>query len=51
LAAGEDIDYDGASGPITFDANGDPTEAFVGIYQFGNTNKNVGVEVLFGSLE
>ena len=51
LAAGEDIDYDGASGPITFDANGDPTEAFVGIYQFGSTNKNAGVEVLFGNLE
>ena len=51
LAAGEDIDYDGASGPITFDANGDPTEAYVGIYQFGNTNKNAGVDVLFGTLE
>jgi branched-chain amino acid transport system substrate-binding protein len=51
LAAGEDIDYDGASGPITFDANGDPTEAFVGIYQFGSTNNNAGVEVLFGTLE
>lgn len=50
LAAGSDIDYDGASGPITFDANGDPSEAFVGIYQFGTTNKPAGIEVLFGDL-
>lgn len=35
---GEDIDYDGISGPITFDANGDPTEAFIGIYEFDENN-------------
>lgn len=32
-------DYDGASGPITFDENGDPTEATIGIFQFGADNK------------
>ena len=51
LAAGEDIDYDGRSGPITFDENGDPTEAYVGIYQFGKTNNYAPLEVEFGQLD
>jgi branched-chain amino acid transport system substrate-binding protein len=33
------VDYDGYSGPITFDENGDPTEATIGIYQYGADNK------------
>jgi branched-chain amino acid transport system substrate-binding protein len=33
-------DYDGYSGPITFDENGDPTEATIGIFQFGADNMN-----------
>ncbi len=32
------VDYDGPSGPITFDENGDPTEATIGIYQYGADN-------------
>ncbi|MGO4691401.1 ABC transporter substrate-binding protein [Glaciibacter sp. 2TAF33] len=39
LKKGEQIDYDGYSGPITFDKNGDPTEATIGVYQFGADNK------------
>ncbi len=37
------VDYDGYSGPITFDENGDPTEATIGIYQYGpdNTYKRI----------
>ncbi len=31
-------DYDGYSGPVTFDENGDPTEATIGIYQYGADN-------------
>ena len=31
-------DYDGVSGPITFDAAGDPTEAEIGIYIYGDDN-------------
>jgi branched-chain amino acid transport system substrate-binding protein len=50
LAAGEDIDYDGRSGPITFDKNGDPTEAYVGIYQYGKDNTYAPLEVEFGKL-
>jgi branched-chain amino acid transport system substrate-binding protein len=36
---GGTVDYDGNSGPITFDENGDPTEATVGIFQYGADNK------------
>ena len=41
LAAGEQVDYDGFSGPITFDEKGDPTEATIGIYQYADDNKYV----------
>ncbi|WP_312178857.1 ABC transporter substrate-binding protein [Arthrobacter sp.] len=41
LRGGGDIDYDGYSGPVSFDENGDPTEAFIGIYQFDADNKPV----------
>ncbi|TAJ47514.1 MAG: amino acid ABC transporter substrate-binding protein [Herbiconiux sp.] len=50
LAAGTDIDYDGVSGPITFDDNGDPTEAYIGIYQYGQDNNYAPLNVEFGSL-
>jgi len=39
LANGDPIDYDGYSGPVTFDENGDPTEATIGIYEYGADNK------------
>jgi branched-chain amino acid transport system substrate-binding protein len=39
LAEGQQIDWDGPSGPITLDENGDPTEATIGIYEFGDDNK------------
>jgi branched-chain amino acid transport system substrate-binding protein len=43
LDAGTDIDYDGVSGPIEFNEAGDPSQATIGIYQYGpdNTYKNV----------
>jgi len=50
ITDGEDIDYDGPSGPITFDDNGDPTEAFIGIYQYGADNRYVPLNAEFGSL-
>jgi branched-chain amino acid transport system substrate-binding protein len=31
---GETVDYDGNSGPVTFDEVGDPTEATMGVYQY-----------------
>lgn len=44
LKEGKQIDYDGPSGPVTFDENGDPTEATIGIMQYGadNTYKRIG---------
>ena len=38
IASGEDIDYDGVSGPIEFDDFGDPTSASIGIYQYDDVN-------------
>ena len=35
---GTAINYDGVSSKITFDENGDPTEAVIGIYQYGADN-------------
>lgn len=34
IADGTDIDYDGVSGPIEFDNNGDPTVATMGVYEY-----------------
>ena len=39
LAEGQQIDYDGHSGPVTFDEHGDPTEATIGIFQYLDDNK------------
>ena len=38
LAEGQQIDWDGPSGPIGLDENGDPTEATIGIYQYADDN-------------
>lgn len=38
LEAGDDIDYDGVSGPVEFTDAGDPSEATIGIYKY--TPKN-----------
>ena len=38
LDQGEDIDYDGQSGPIELDSFGDPTAASIGIYQYDAEN-------------
>ncbi|AWB87142.1 ABC transporter substrate-binding protein [Mycetocola zhujimingii] len=38
LNEGETIDYDGNSGPVTFDENGDPTEATIGVFQYLEDN-------------
>jgi branched-chain amino acid transport system substrate-binding protein len=50
LADGEDIDYDGLSGPISWDENGDPTEASVSIYKYGPGNVTSFEETVDGSL-
>lgn len=40
LKAGKDIDYDGASGPIEWDANGNPSKAYMGVYKFDAKGAN-----------
>ena len=39
LNAGKTINYEGQSGPINLDANGDPSRAAMGVYVFGPDNK------------
>ncbi|MCW3492306.1 ABC transporter substrate-binding protein [Microbacterium sp. SSM24] len=40
ILGGGVADYDGHSGPVTFDENGDPTEATIGVFQYGPDNLN-----------
>ncbi|KQQ22570.1 branched-chain amino acid ABC transporter substrate-binding protein [Rathayibacter sp. Leaf299] len=51
LADDEDIDYNGLSGPISFDENGDPSEASVSIYKYSEGNVTSFEETVDGSLE
>jgi branched-chain amino acid transport system substrate-binding protein len=50
LKAGKDIDYDGYSGPVEFNEKGDPTEADIGIYQYGKDNTYTYVESKHGKI-
>jgi len=45
ILGGGTADYDGFSGPITFDDNGDPTEATVGVFQYGADNLNKRIDL------
>ena len=38
LAEGSQVDFDGYSGPVTFDEVGDPTEATIGIFEYAADN-------------
>ncbi len=51
IKAGKDIDFEGVSGPISFDDNGDPTEAYVGTYIYGDDNKNTPQEAVYGKID
>ena len=50
LADGTDIDYDGKSGPVEFSEAGDPTQATIGVYQYGADNKYTNLEYVPGTL-
>jgi len=50
LEAGEDIDYDGVSGPIELGETGSPTAASIGIYQYGADNKITPVKYIAGEI-
>jgi branched-chain amino acid transport system substrate-binding protein len=43
IAEGTDIDYDGISGPIEFDQNGDPSIATMGVYLYTANDKSEAV--------
>ncbi|GAB3230396.1 ABC transporter substrate-binding protein [Glycomyces halotolerans] len=51
LDAGEDIDYQGQSGPIEFSPEGDVTAATIGIYQYKADNTYENIDYLFQELE
>lgn len=50
IREGKDADYDGQSGPVTFSDAGDPTEAYIGIYEYQDDNKYKAVKEEFGKL-
>ncbi|WP_426998593.1 ABC transporter substrate-binding protein [Pseudarthrobacter sp. N5] len=50
LRNGKDIDYDGQSGPVTFSDAGDPTEAYIGIYEYQDDNTYKPLKEEFGKL-
>jgi branched-chain amino acid transport system substrate-binding protein len=46
----KDIDFDGVSGPVEFNDKGDPSEAVIGIYQYGADNMYTFVEAKSGKI-
>jgi branched-chain amino acid transport system substrate-binding protein len=52
LEAGEDIDYDGVTGPISWATatGGDPTEATIGIFEYGADNTTTRIDEQVGQL-
>ncbi|MGJ7442659.1 ABC transporter substrate-binding protein [Aquipuribacter sp. MA13-6] len=50
LEAGEDIDYDGVSGPIEMSDQGDPQEATIGIFEYDAENNISRVDSLSGTI-
>ena len=50
LDEGKDIDFDGQSGPIEFDANGDPSKATMGVYEYGENNKYEAIDFIEGDV-
>ena len=48
---GEDIDYDGISGPVDFTDDGDPGRAEIGIFQYGADNTYSRIKTVSGTME
>jgi branched-chain amino acid transport system substrate-binding protein len=51
LDDGKDIQYKGQAGVGPFNADNDPSSAFIGVYKYGNDNKNVWVKAVEGSVK
>ena len=50
LKAGKSIHYQGLSGPISFQDNGDPGQAYISIYKYNADNSNTFESSQFGDL-
>ncbi|MGH3330164.1 MAG: ABC transporter substrate-binding protein, partial [Nocardioidaceae bacterium] len=50
LQDGEDIDYDGVSGPIEFNDTGSPSAATIGIYEYDKKNNYKSVDYIEGQI-
>jgi branched-chain amino acid transport system substrate-binding protein len=50
LEDGEDIDYDGVSGPIDFNDTGSPSAATIGIFEYGKDNTYSNVKYVTGQV-
>ena len=50
IAGGEDIDYDGVSGPIELGETGSPTSASIGIYEYDAENKISPIDYISGDI-
>ncbi|MGI9085968.1 MAG: ABC transporter substrate-binding protein [Aeromicrobium sp.] len=50
LADGQDIDYDGVSGPIEMGDTGSPTSASIGIYEYDGKNKIAPIKYISGQI-
>jgi branched-chain amino acid transport system substrate-binding protein len=48
---GKDIQYTGQAGVGPFNADNDPSSAFIGVYKFGADNKNVWVKAVEGAVK
>jgi ABC-type branched-subunit amino acid transport system substrate-binding protein len=51
LEQGEDIDYDGVSGPVDMLDNGSPSKATIGIFEYDNNNNNHNIDYITGVIE
>lgn len=50
IKSGENIDYEGLSGPITFDKAGDTAQAYISIYKYSSATDNSFESSQFGDL-
>jgi branched-chain amino acid transport system substrate-binding protein len=50
LEAGDDIDYDGVSGPIDFNDTGSPSKATIGIFQYTPDNTFENLDYITGEI-
>jgi ABC-type branched-subunit amino acid transport system substrate-binding protein len=51
LKKGEDIDYNGASGPVDMNKTGSPSKATIGIFEYGDDNTYKNLDYITGVVE